>query len=209
MERLKQFAVFADGHAEEKTVSTRLSKDTTKQNVFGGIAPNGVSVFQEDIEPSQGELIDSIPGCKFVMVSTKIFLWNLQTQTLNIYGINDPFKCKYYSDFLRDNLESYALAMLQERMEHFSEYATRSKPILFGVNDIIKVLPARLEDRYMIVHLGGDVEIISNPNTTLTGKDLVDKLQSYVGGKVWKWIKNKVAEIAVPHQERNNSDTEK
>ena len=182
MERLEYFAAFEDKTGESYNL----------QNDFPGIAPGGIHVFKQDTEPSQGGMVDSIPGCRFVMASTKIGLWNLQTREANLYGINNPFSRKDYAAFL-NTLDKFTVAMLAERIEHYD--LPDDGAVLFGVDGLIKVLPAHQENMFLIVYPDGEDEITTDPNTTFLKGDIVTRLEQHAGRKTWDWIKKKVSEL--------------
>jgi len=187
MDRLEQFATF-----EEDNDLHEEPEPYNPQNDFPGIAPDGIHVFEQDTKPSKGGVVDSIPGCKFVMASTKIGLWNLQTREANLFGINNPFSRRDYKAFL-NTLDKSAVDMLAERMEHYDLPCEGA--ILFGLDGMIKVLHAHQENLYLIVYPNGDEEITTDPNNTFKKREILDRLESYVGKKIWLWIKKKVSEL--------------
>lgn len=187
MERLEYFATFED----EKNIEKESESDNP-QNDFPGIAPGGIHVFEHDIKPSQGKMVDSMMGCRFVMASTKIGLWNFQTQEANLFGINNPFSRKDYTAYL-NTLPELAVSMLDECMEQYD--LPDEGAIMFGLDGMIKVLPSHLEDCYYIVLPSGDEVLMANPNTKLLHGDILTRMQEYISRNTWSWIKKKVTEL--------------
>lgn len=189
MKRLHYFTLWEDKKEDE---NKQRNKPPKKQNdIPDSPANSAVSLFSKDMGKAP-ITIDSIPGYNFIMASDKRELWLLEGMDCHLIGLGSPFGREDCVDFL-NTLPDYAVAMLAERMEHYS-FKESPDSFMFGINGTLRVFHTNNQDLYYIAYPNDRVQydMVSDLNDQTVNDKFKAGVEKTIGNKMTAWVRKKI-----------------
>lgn len=146
-----------------------------------------IRTFHCDTNNSFVSASNEVPGYYFTLHSQKRELWSLQSKHGVLVGMGNIFNVEQYEEHLKTYPKEVRLLLLVE----FGKNKFKSdEPLLFAVNNTLRLLPAK-NGLFHLITPDNSVQVMTNPyiEPSTFGPVFLKQFVAGIGERVDKWLR--------------------